>query len=158
MERPYFPMFVNLTEKRVLIAGGGKIALRRARTLIRFGASVHVTAPKLCGELEEMEGEGMITTEHRPYQAGDVEGYDLVLAATDDRAVNRKIWEECRERKIMVNVSDDKALCDFYFPSVVMTEDAVIGINSGGEDPAGTKALRAKIEELCGAKRDSLYH
>ncbi len=158
MERPYFPMFVNLTEKRVLIAGGGKIALRRARTLLRFGASVHVTAPKLCRELEEMEGEGLITTEHRPYQTGDVEGYDLVLAATDDRTVNRKIWEECRERKIMVNVSDDKALCDFYFPSVVMTEDAVIGINSGGDDPAGTKTLRAKIEELCDAEQDSLYH
>ena len=151
-------MFIDLTGKNIMVAGGGTIALRRVRTLLKFGADIHVIAPELCEELVQMEEEGKITAEYREYRTGDIDGAQIVLAATDDHAVNRKIWEECRERKIMVNVSDDKALCDFYFPSVVMTEDAVIGINSGGEDPAGTKALRAKIEELCDAEHDSLYH
>ena len=146
MERPYFPMFVDLTGKNVLVAGGGKIALRRVKTLLSFGAIIHVTAPELCEELSELERQGKITAEHREYQPGDTAGYDLVLAATDSRKINRMIWEECRERGVTVNVADDKSLCDFYFPSVVMTEEAVIGINSGGEDPSRVKELRKKIQ------------
>lgn len=146
MERPYFPMFVDLTGKKVLMAGGGRIALRRVKTLLKFGAVIHVTAPALCEELSEMERQGRITAEYREYQPGDTAGYDLVVAATDSRKTNRMIWEECRERGVTVNVADDKSLCDFYFPSVVMTEEAVIGINSGGEDPSRVKELKKKIQ------------
>ena len=145
MEKPYFPMFVDLNGKKVLTAGGGRIALRRVRTLLRFGARIHVTAPDLCEELAELEDQGRITADRREYRMGDAEGYDLVLAATNSRAVNRMIWEECRGRGVTVNVADDKSLCDFYFPSVVMTETVVIGISSGGEDPSRAKELRKKI-------------
>ena len=62
-----------------------------------------------------------------------------MLAATDDRAVNRRIREDCQSAGIMVNVADDRSLCDFYFPSVVMTDDAVIGISGDGSDHAGVK-------------------
>ena len=66
-----FPMFVDLTGKKVLMAGGGKIALRRVKTLLSFGAIIHVTAPELCEELSELERQGKITAEHREYQPGD---------------------------------------------------------------------------------------
>ena len=89
MEKPYFPMFVDLNGKKVLTAGGGRIALRRVRTLLRFGARIHVTAPDLCEELAELEDQGRITADRREYRMGDAEGYDLVLAATNSRAVNR---------------------------------------------------------------------
>ncbi len=150
MERPYFPMFVDLTGKKVLMAGGGKIALRRVQTLRQFGAVIHVTAPELCGELLELERQGKITAERREYKPGDTSGYDMVLAATDSRETNRMIWEECRKSGVTVNVADDKSLCDFYFPSVVMTENAVVGISSGGEDPSRVKELRKKIEKIEG--------
>lgn len=148
MDRPYFPMFINLTDKKILVAGGGTIALRRVRTLLKFGADIHVTAPELCEELAQLEKEGKITAEHRRYRAGDIRGAQVVLAATDDHEVNRRIWEECRTAGILVNVADDKSLCDFYFPSVVMTDEAVIGVNSGGADPSITKKIRRKIEEM----------
>ena len=148
MEKPYFPMFVDLNGKKVLTAGGGRIALRRVRTLLRFGARIHVTAPDLCEELAELEDQGRITADRREYRMGDAEGYDLVLAATNSRAVNRMIWEECRGRGVTVNVADDKSLCDFYFPSVVMTDDVVIGINSGGTDPGKVKETRREIERI----------
>lgn len=150
MERPYFPLFIDLTDKTVLIAGAGKIALRRVRTLLQFGARIRVTAPEFCPELEEMAEEGKICAECRTYQPGDIQGASFVIAATDSREVNRQIREECRLAGIPVNVADDRTLCDFYFPSVVITEEAVVGINSGGDSPGKTKELRKKIEETLG--------
>ena len=143
-------MFIDLTGKKVLMEGGGRIALRRVETLLGFGAAVHVTAPELCEELLELERQGKITAERREYKPGDTSGYDMVLAATDSRETNRMIWGECRKNGITVNVADDKSLCDFYFPSVVMTEKAVVGISSGGEDPSRVKELRKRIEEIEG--------
>lgn len=150
MKRPYFPMFIDLTDKKIVVAGGGTIALRRVRTLLKFGADIHVIAPELCEGLAHMEEEGKITAEHREYRTGDIDGAQIVLAATDDREVNRWIWEECRAAGVTVNVADDRRLCDFYFPSVVMTDDTVIGINCGGEDHAKVKETRIKIEKMFG--------
>lgn len=147
MDRPYFPMFIDIADKKILVAGGGTIALRRIRTLLKFGADIHVIAPDLCEELTQLEEEGKIKTEHREYRTGDIRGAQIVLAATDDHEVNRKIWEECRAAGIIVNVADDKKLCDFYFPSVVMTDEAVIGINCGGMNHAKVKETRIKIEK-----------
>lgn len=147
MDRPYFPMFIDLTGKNIMVAGGGTIALRRVRTLLKFGADIHVVAPELCEELSQMEKEGKITAEYREYRTGDIDGARIVLAATDDHEVNRRIWEECQASGIIVNVADDKSLCDFYFPSVVMTDDTVIGINCGGMDHAKVKETRIRIEK-----------
>lgn len=150
MERPYFPMFIDLTDKKILVAGGGTIALRRIRTLLKFRADIRVIAPELCEELAQLEEEGKIVAERREYFTPDIDGVQIVLAATDDHEVNRRIWEECRAAGVTVNVADDRSLCDFYFPSIVMTEDTVIGINCGGEDHAKVKETRIKIEEMFG--------
>ena len=150
MERPYFPMFIDLTDKKILVAGGGTIALRRIRTLLKFRADIRVIAPELCEELAQLEEEGKIAAERREYRTSDIDGVQIVLAATDDHEVNRRIWEECRAAGVTVNVADDRSLCDFYFPSIVMTEDTVIGINCGGEDHAKVKERRIKIEEMFG--------
>ncbi|HIZ82641.1 MAG TPA: bifunctional precorrin-2 dehydrogenase/sirohydrochlorin ferrochelatase [Candidatus Mediterraneibacter pullistercoris] len=148
MERPYFPMFVNLAEKKILVVGGGNVALRRIMTLLKFGADIHVIAPEICEELACLAEEGELSVELRKYQPGDIRGAQIVLAASDDRDTNHRIWEECRAAGITVNVADDRSLCDFYFPSVVMTDDAVIGINCGGMDHAKVKETRIKIEEM----------
>lgn len=150
MEKPYFPVFIDMTGRIVLIVGAGKIALRRVRTLLHFGAQIRVIAPEFCRDLEEIEESGKICAEHRAYQPGDIQGAAFVIAATDSREVNRQVWEECRSKGIPVNTADDRALCDFYFPSVVMTEEAVIGISSGGDAPGRTKEIRRKIEETLG--------
>ena len=143
-------MFIDLTDKKILVAGGGTIALRRIRTLLKFRADIRVIAPELCEELAQLESEGKISAERREYRTSDIDGVYIVLAATDDHEVNRRIWEECRAAGVTVNVADDRSLCDFYFPSIVMTEDTVIGINCGGEDHAKVKETRIKIEEMFG--------
>lgn len=143
-------MFIDLTDKKILVAGGGTIALRRIRTLLKFRADIRVIAPELCEELAQLEEGGKIAAERREYCTPDIDGVQIVLAATDDHEVNRRIWEECRAAGVTVNVADDRSLCDFYFPSIVMTEDTVIGINCGGEDHAKVKETRIKIEEMFG--------
>ncbi len=151
MEHPYFPVFIDISGKRTTVIGGGNVALRRVNTLLRFGADVCVISPSLCSGFDSLRESGKIRTVIRKYEEKDLEGAELVIAATDDRTVNRKVWRDCRERKIPVNTADDHTLCDFYFPSVVMTEDVVVAINSGGKDPGLVKAVREKIERTVSA-------
>ena len=79
MERPYFPVFIDLTDRTVLVAGGGRIALRRVRTLLQFGAQIRVVAPRLCQEILEMEKGKTIRAVQREYEKEDIAGAALVL-------------------------------------------------------------------------------
>lgn len=157
-------MYIDIKNRKVLVAGGGKIASRRIKTLYRFGADIIVVAPKLSSAVVELSGhpaqkesEGRVQVIQRKYRTEDLKGIEMVIAATDSPEVNRKICLECRKRGISVNVADDHTLCDFYFPSVIMTEDTVIGISSGGENPGKTREFRKKIEKLLHAEKHSLY-
>ena len=148
MERPYFPMFIDLTDRKIFVAGGGRIARRRMEALVKFGADIHVTAPQVCPEIALLAEEGKIKTILRESRPPDLDGMEFAIPATDDREVNRAVYEECRKRGIPVNVADDKTLCDFYFPALVLTDDVVIGIGSGGESPGRVKEVRQRIEKL----------
>ena len=148
MERPYFPMFIDLTDRKIFVAGGGRIARRRIEALVKFGADIHVVAPQVCPEIALLAEEGKIKILLREYRPSDLDGMEFAVAATDDREVNRAVYAECRKRGIPVNVADDKTLCDFYFPALVLTDDVVIGIGSGGESPGRVKEVRQRIEKL----------
>ena len=148
MERPYFPMFIDLTDRKIFVAGGGRIARRRIEALVKFGADIHVAAPQVCPEIALLAEEGKIKILLREYRPSDLDGMGFAVAATDDREVNRAVYAECRKRGIPVNVADDKTLCDFYFPALVLTDDLVIGIGSGGESPGRVKEVRQRIEKL----------
>ena len=148
MERPYFPMFIDLTDRKIFVAGGGRIARRRIEALVKFGADIHVAAPQVCPEIALLAEEGKIRILLREYRPSDLDGMEFAIAATDDREVNRAVYAECRKRGIPVNVADDKTLCDFYFPALVLTDDVVIGIGSGGESPGRVKEVRQRIEKL----------
>ena len=148
MERPYFPMFIDLTDRKIFVAGGGRIARRRIEALVKFGADIHVAAPRVCPEIALLAEEGKIKILLREYRPSDLDGMEFAVAATDDREVNRAVYAECRKRGIPVNVADDKTLCDFYFPALVLTDDLVIGIGSGGESPGRVKEVRQRIEKL----------
>lgn len=152
MEKAYFPMFVDISEMKIIVAGGGHIAERRIRTLLKFASDVTVIAPEVTESLKQLEMEGRIICLHREYQTGDIKDADLVLAATNDRSLNQKIAQECREaeqksgRRILLSTASDRSLCDFYFPSVIMQDEIVIGINSGGKDPGKVKSVRERLE------------
>ena len=154
MKKPYFPMFVDLSGRQVTVVGGGSVALRRSETLLYFGVDIKVIAPEIRSEFYRLDSEGKVVLCNREYQEGDAKGADLVIAASNCREVNRRVYEECQKAHIPVNTADDRELCDFYFPSVVLAEDIVIGLNSIDHDPKKVKEARKIIENVFDNERD----
>ena len=137
-----FPLFVDLTGRAAVVIGGGKVGLRRAEALRRFGADVTLISPRLCAPLEGVR--------HipRPYQPGDLAGAFLAVAAADDGAVNAAAGREARERGVMFNRSDCPAECDFFFPAVCDGEGLVAGIAGDGNDHRRTAEAARKIRQI----------
>lgn len=161
MKKNYFPMFVDLSEKKIVVVGGGVIASRRINTLSLFAEKIKVIAPEVLPFVQEAAKCGKVEWVKAVYEKSFLQDADIVVAATNDSMVNHRVKEDCillekeQNRRILVNVADNKQLCDFYFPSIVQTEDAVIGINSGGISPSSTKQIRRQIEDCFNKK--SIY-
>jgi siroheme synthase-like protein len=151
----FFPLFLPIAGKRVLIIGGGNIALRRTQTLLQFDCRVHIIAEKPREELEKIaagyaQGERAVTIERRAFCPGDCtkDGRPLfVIAATDTRGVNHAIAEECRASDIPVSVADCKEESTFFFPAIAIHDIIVAGISSGGKDHGAVRRARAVITE-----------
>lgn len=126
----YFPLFINIKDRKAVVIGGGKIASRRIRTLLQFGCDITVIAPKLNEELQAAQ----LRWIQRSYKSGDCEGACLVTTATDKRAVNHAVAEECRKKHIPVSVADSKEESSFYFPGIIKKEPLVIGVTASGRD------------------------
>lgn len=138
----YFPFFVDLSGRRGLIAGGGAVALRKAEALLPYGPRLTVAAPELRGEFLALEG---VEALRRPFEEGDLEGCDFAVAATDDRAVNRRVAELCGERRIPVNVADSPAESTFLFPALLRRGALSVGVSSSSASPAAAAVLRDRF-------------
>ena len=147
-DRPYFPLFVDLSGKDILFVGGGSIAARRIGVLQPFAEEITVVAPEADGSIIELTESGFVNWIMREFDEGDLERRDIVFAATDDKVLNAEIAAKCRERGILVNVSSDRELCDFYFPGIVRQSETVIGVNASGQDHKKARRVRERIEEI----------
>lgn len=142
----WFPFFIQLEGAHGLLVGGGRVALRKAEKLLPFGAQLTVVAPRICPPLAALPG---LTLCRRAFADSDLSpAPDFVIAATGDRALDRRIAALCRARRILVNVVDDPAACGFYFPALVQRGRLCIGISTGGASPTAAAWLRQKIEAL----------
>lgn len=145
----YFPLFVNLEGKHVIVYGAGNIGSRRIFALLEFGCSLTVFAPEPSDEVKKLSEEGKIFLNQEAYEAGLIpEDACLVLAATDSKEVNARIGAECREKQIPVNVSSDKDLCDFYFPGLAIQDELVAGVTAGGADHKKARKAAEKIRAV----------
>ena len=145
---PWFPLFINLAGKKIVVVGGGRIARRRILTLLDFTERVTVVAPELHPDLLEPEAAGRLTVFRRAYEPGDIAGAALVLAATNDKAVNEAVRDDCRRLGIPVNVSSDRNDSDFYFPGIARKGPLVAGVTASGTDHAGARRLTEAIRAL----------
>ncbi|MFC6669343.1 siroheme synthase CysG [Marinobacterium aestuariivivens] len=144
----YLPLFFRLRDQSALLVGGGQVALRKARLLVRAGTRLTVVAQQIGTELAELvenEGGQLIVGE---YHSALLEGRVLVVAATDDEALHERIHYDAVARNIPVNVVDCPRLCTFVFPAIVDRSPIVIGISSGGDSPVLARMLRARLETL----------
>ena len=147
-KKPYFPMFIDLTEKKVVVAGAGTIAKRRIRSLLNFTNHLTVNAPEVNKELKSLEAEGLLTILKRKCEMEDFYSADLVIAATNDAQINNAIYDTCRKQGILVNVCSNKQKCDFYFPGIAMKDQVVVGITASGKDHKRAKALVEQIRNI----------
>ncbi|MDZ4190902.1 MAG: siroheme synthase CysG [Pseudomonas sp.] len=140
----FLPLFHKLQDRLVLVIGGGEVALRKARLLSDAGAVLHVVAPEIRSELQELAGPGGIFL--RGYASSDLQGVALVIAATDDVPLNAQISAEAQALGIPVNVVDAPALCSVIFPAIVDRSPLIVAVSSGGDAPVLARLIRAKIE------------
>lgn len=143
----YFPLFVDLSKKNILVVGAGTIAARRIRTLCGFAGSITVCAPRIQPEIRELSEEYPVRFVEACYAPELLETADLVLAATDDRELNREIVLAAKAKHIPANSCSEKELCDFYFPSIVTKDELVIGLTASGTDHGLVKRTRIELEE-----------
>lgn len=146
----YYPIFLDLRDRPVIVIGGGEVALRKVAGLLDAGANVTVVSPYLHPNLVALLGQGRITHVSSQYRRGDLEGYALAFVATDDPSVNASVASEGRERGVWVNAVDDPKHCDFIAPSVIQRGDLVVAISSGGGSPAATRKIREELEGFLG--------
>lgn len=115
MKKPYFPMFVDLSGRQVTVVGGGSVALRRSETLLYFGVDIKVIAPEIRSEFYRLDSEGKVVLCNREYQEGDAKGADLVIAASNCREVNRRVYEECQKAHIPSTRQTTESCVTFIF-------------------------------------------
>lgn len=144
----YLPLFFNLQNRPVLLIGGGDVGLRKARLLIRAGARVHLVSREVHPELQQLLAEQQGQLLAGEYQKEQLQGVALVIAATDDEELNRRVHQDCVAENLPVNVVDNPPLCTFVFPAILDRSPLVIGISSGGKAPVLARLLRAKLESL----------
>ena len=139
----YFPMFVQLKNKKCLVIGGGRIALRKIEVLKDFEADVTVIAPEMIPQIRQID---KIRRIFRTFMEEDFKEAELVVAATNDPKVNSEISKICMQRKIPVNAVDQKEDCSFIFPSYVKEGEVVAAFSSGGQSPLIAQYLKEKIK------------
>ena len=148
---PRFPLFVSLSGKTVTVVGAGKIASRRIKVLLEYGARIRVIAPQICAEIRALPGSLEII--EREYERGDVSGSFMVIAATDSREVNQKAGADAKAEGIHVSVADSREECSFYFPAVIRKGSISIGLVSDGSDHAAAARTAGELREYFKVKR-----
>lgn len=146
----YLPIFLDLTDRKCLVVGGGEVAARKIATLVQAGADVLVVSPTVTDAIAELVKQGMVRHQARKCVQGDMHGAALVYAATDDPALHQRLSAEARGRGIPINVADVPALCTFIAPAVLRRGALTIAVSTSGASPGLAKRIVEQLEGLFG--------
>ncbi len=141
----YYPVFINLYNKKCFIIGGGKVGERKALKLLDAGAELTIISPDLTPKLTFLKIKKVFTHINRKYKKGDIKDAFLVIAATSDRSLNRTISNHAT---CLINAVDMPELCNFIVPSTVKRGDLTIAISTSGVSPSLSKSLRKELEKI----------
>ena len=142
----YMPIMLRLQGHKVLVVGGGQVAVRKVAMLLRAGAIVRLVADTVDPSLAQSLCDSPHEVLEKHFQPEDIDSVRLVVAATDDNAVNLQVYNESQQRCVPVNVVDNPALCDFIFPSIVDRSPVIVAVSSGGNSPVLARLLRSRLE------------
>lgn len=141
----YFPFFVDVENQNCLVVGGGVVALRKIEKLLPFNPNITVVSPKVHKEILSIKNINIIK---RKFDFNDLKEKSFVITATDDKVLNKEIYNFCKENNIPVNTVDDKDNCSFIFPALARNNGVTVAISTSGKSPLYAKYLRKKIESL----------
>ena len=141
----YFPFFVDVENQNCLVVGGGVVALRKIEKLLPFNPNITVISPKVHKEILSIKNINIIK---RKFDFNDLKEKSFVITATDDKVLNKEIYNSCEENNIPVNTVDDKDNCSFIFPALARNNGVTVAISTSGKSPLYAKYLRKKIESL----------
>jgi len=149
--RSYYPLSVDLRNKKVVVVGGGGVAERKVQGLLSAGAHVKLVSPDVTEALGKMAADGLIDHVARAFVPEDLDKAWLVIAATDDTEVQELVYKEASSQRIFCNVIDQPEFCSFIVPSVVRRGDLCLSISTGGKSPALAQHLRKELEQSLGS-------
>jgi len=144
----YFPALIKLEDKKILVIGGGKIATDKISHILDFTKNITIIAPKINNKVEDFIKTYSLEFKKREYKDGDIDGSDLVVVATDDLKLQKRVFLECEKRNILCNSVDSIDYCNFIFPSYIKRGDLVISFSTSGSSPSLSKYLRRAFERL----------
>ncbi len=143
----YFPMYIDLTDKKILIVGGGNIALEKLEKLVQFTKDITIIAKEVKYNTYTLIKEHCLSYYQRGYKRGDIDNFDIVVVATDDIDMQKDIYLESRDKNILVNSVDNTKYCDFIFPSFIKRGDLTISFSTSGASPAFAKNIRKYMQD-----------
>lgn len=148
----YYPVFLDIKDKKCVVVGGGEVAARKAERLLDCGAKVVVISPKLTPELAALKDKNLISHITAEYSGDLIDKAALIVGATDDEKTNARISSDARGKGIPVNIVDDPQKCDFILPALVQRGDLAIAVGTGGKSPALARHLREELEATYGSE------
>jgi siroheme synthase-like protein len=147
---PYYPIYIDIEDRAVLIVGGGVVCARKAETMMRYGGRVTIVSPEITDEIAAWERDGALVVNRKLYEESDLDGASIVIASTDDPCVNARVARDCRRRKVPVNVVDVTHLCEFIVPAIIEKGSIQIAISTGGKSPALGRTLKEDLQRTIG--------
>jgi precorrin-2 dehydrogenase/sirohydrochlorin ferrochelatase len=146
----FYPVYLNLKGRLVVVIGGGEVAERKIESLLNSDASVLVISPKVTPRILSLSEQKKIEIRQRSYVPGDCSGASLVFSATDDPEINRSVYQEATALGVFINTADQPDRCSFIMPAVVRRGNIGVAISTNGTSPALAAILRRKISGLIG--------
>jgi precorrin-2 dehydrogenase/sirohydrochlorin ferrochelatase len=148
----YYPVQLDVQDRRCLVVGGGAVGTRKVAGLLECGARVRVVSPEVDPALRELAAQEAIELHRRAYRPSDLIGMFLVIGATDDETLNRRVSRDAGKHGVLCNIADRPEICNFILPAVVRRGDLVITVSTSGSSPALAKQLRQSLEAQFGAE------
>jgi len=144
----YFPIYMDMNSLKILLVGGGTIATEKLEKLIDFTKEITIITKDISPEAYSIAKKHSLRLHQREYTKGDIEGFDIVVVATDTIELHRSIYEESRGSRVLVNSVDDRAYCDFIFPSYIKRGDLTISFSTSGASPAFAKQIKQYFQNV----------
>lgn len=151
-----YPINLNITDQLCVVIGGGAVATRKVKNLLRCHARIRIISPQLTANLQGILPHPSVEWWQRPFQPGDLQGAALAFALTDNPQIQAQISQEAKAHSILLNVADNPQACTFQTPACICRGDLLITISTGGHSPTLSSIIRQELEVRYGTEYEKL--